>query len=127
MNEKGIVEVINRLNRLDDTETDLVYYTQLLLNADTDLLIQHSAEVERFIGRNQLAEIITLPSMTAEALHMKLADITFYLETGGYDQAHFDMGKRIIKELIRKEGVSGKELQLGIAEAVEQEEHFDSA
>ncbi|MFI8575755.1 SEC-C metal-binding domain-containing protein [Rossellomorea aquimaris] len=124
LNEGGMMEVIDRLNRLDKMDDDRLFYTQLLLNADTNLVIAQKNDVKRFVDETQLAEIVKLPSLTIEELYMELADITFYLDNDRYTQAHYDHGKRIIKELIEKSGIEIWEIQIGLKENEEEEDGF---
>ncbi|MGM0854989.1 MAG: SEC-C metal-binding domain-containing protein [Bacillota bacterium] len=124
LNEDGMIEVINRLNRLDKKDDDRLFYTQLLLNADTNLLIAQKNDVKRFVGEIQLAEIVKLPSLTIEELYQELAGITVYLDNDTYSQAHYDHGKRIIKELIKKSGIESWEVQNGLKDHEEEEDGF---
>jgi SEC-C motif len=124
LNEEGLIEVVNRLKNLGNNDNDRLFYTELLLNADTDLLIAHKNEVKRFVGQTQLSEIVKLPSLTIEELYMELADITVYLDNEIYSQAHYDHGKRIVKELIKKDGIESWEVQRGLQDNEEDIDGF---
>ncbi|MGG1630192.1 SEC-C metal-binding domain-containing protein [Rossellomorea sp. NRS-1567] len=124
LNEDGMIEVIDRLNRLDKMDDDRLFYTQLLLNADTNLVIAQKNDVKRFVDETQLAEIVKLPSLTIEELYQELASITVYLDNDRYNQAHYDHGKRIIRELIKRNGIESWEVQNGVKENEEEEDGF---
>jgi hypothetical protein len=124
LNEDGLMEVVHRLNRLGKKEGDWLFYTQLLLNADTNLLIAQKSDVKRFMGETQLAEIVKLPSLTIEELYRELAGFTNYLDDHEYSQAHYDQGKRIIRELIKKDGVESWEVRNGLKENDEENEFY---
>ncbi|WRP06190.1 SEC-C metal-binding domain-containing protein [Rossellomorea aquimaris] len=124
LNEDGMNEVINRLNRLGKQDDDQLFYTQLLLNADTNLLIAQKNDVKRLVGETQLAEIVKLPSLTIEELYKELAGITGYLDIDRYTQAHYDHGKRIIKELITRNEIESWEVQSGLKAYEEEEDGF---
>jgi hypothetical protein len=124
LNEDGLIEVINRLNRLGKMDDDRLFYTQLLLNADTNLVIAQKNDVKRFMDKTQLEEIVKLPSLTIEELYQELAGITDYLDNDTYSQAHYDHGKKIIKELIKKDGIESWEIQTGLKDNEEAEDGF---
>ncbi len=102
LNEEGMKEVVSRLKSMGKKDTNLLFYTQLVAGADTELLIAYRNEVEPFVDEEQLKEIVKLPSLTIEELSMELADIIAYLDTHEYNQVYYDHGKRIIKELVKK-------------------------
>ncbi|WP_318246451.1 SEC-C metal-binding domain-containing protein [Rossellomorea aquimaris] len=125
LNEEGVMEVINRLKSLGNEDDDRFFYIQLLLNADTDLLIAYKNEVKSFVGDGQLADIVKLPSLTAEELYKDLADISVYLDNERFNQSLYDHGKRIIKELINKNEIESWEIQAGLQDSVENIDGFD--
>jgi SEC-C motif len=112
LNEEGMKEVVNRLKSLSKKDTDVLFYIQLVANADTELLIKYSNEVKPFIDEGQLKKIAKLPALKDEELFMELADIMFYLNTNEYDQVYFDQGKRIVHELVKKEEIKSREVQI---------------
>ncbi|PFG04625.1 hypothetical protein ATG71_1415 [Bacillus sp. es.034] len=112
LNEEGMKEVINRLKSLSKKDTDVLFYIQLLANADTELLIKYSSEVKPYIDEGQLKKIAKLPALKDEELFMELADIMFYLDTNDYDQVYFDHGKRIVHELVKRGEIKIWEVQI---------------
>jgi hypothetical protein len=124
LNEEGLAEVVDRLKSLGKKDHDRLFYTQLLLNAHTDLLIAHKKEVKRFVTESQLAEIVKLPQLTIEELYQELAGVTNYLDDYEYSQAQYDHGKRVIKELINKDGIENWEVHNGLRENEETEDGF---
>ncbi|WP_276607968.1 SEC-C metal-binding domain-containing protein [Bacillus sp. BHET2] len=104
LNENGMKEVLNRLKSLGKKDTDRLFYTQLVANADTELLIAYRNEVERFVDQEQLKEIVKLPTLTVKELFKELGDIMAYLDTHEYNQVYYDHGKRIIQQLVKKDG-----------------------
>ncbi|MEI2664741.1 SEC-C metal-binding domain-containing protein [Rossellomorea sp. LJF3] len=112
LNEEGMKKVVNRLNRLSKKDADVLFYIQLIANADTDLLISYRDEVKPFIDEGQLKKIAKLPDLKDEELFMELADIMFYLNSNEYDQVYFDQGKRIVHELVKKGEIKGWEVQI---------------
>ncbi|MGF3105042.1 SEC-C metal-binding domain-containing protein [Rossellomorea sp. DUT-2] len=124
LNEDGMIEVINRLDRLGKKDNDRLFYTQLLLNADTNLLIAQKNEVKRFVDESQLKEIVKLPSLTIDELYMELAGVTNYLDVHEYSQAHYDHGKRINRELIKKGGIESWEVRNGLKENDEENKFY---
>lgn len=105
LNEDGLKKVLNRLKVLDQRDNDRLFYTQLAINADTELLNEYRNEMEQFVDEEQLKEIVKLPTMTVKELYMELSDTIAYLDRHDYNQMYFDHGKRVIKELIKKEGI----------------------
>ncbi|WP_309137668.1 SEC-C metal-binding domain-containing protein [Rossellomorea sp. SC111] len=112
LNEEGMKEVVNRLNSLSKKETDVLFYIQLLANADTELLIKYSNEVKPFIDEGQLKKIAKLPDLKDEELFMELADVMFNLNTYDYDQVYFDHGKRIVHELVKNGEIKSLDVQI---------------
>ncbi|MGD6972492.1 SEC-C metal-binding domain-containing protein [Rossellomorea aquimaris] len=124
LNEDGLIEVINRLNRLGKMDDDRLFYTQLLLNADTNLVIAQKNDVKRFMDKTQFEEIVKLPSLTIDELYMELAGVTNYLDDHVYSQAHYDHGKRIITELIKSDGIESWEVRNGLKENDEENDFY---
>lgn len=112
LNEEGMKEIVNRLKSLSKKNTDVLFYVQLIANADTDLLISYRNEVKPFIDEGQLKKIAKLPALKDEELFMELADIMFYLDTNDYDQVYFDHGKRVVQELVKKGEIKSWEVQI---------------
>ncbi|WP_307513653.1 SEC-C metal-binding domain-containing protein [Bacillus sp. MCCB 382] len=112
LNEEGMKEVVKRLKRLSKKDTDVLFYIQLIANADTELLIEYSNDVKPFLDEGQLKKIAKLPTLKDEELFMKLADVMYYLATNEYDQVYFDHGKRIIHELVKKGEIKSWEVQI---------------
>ena len=112
LNEEGMKEVLKRLNSLSKKDTDVLFYIQLVANADTELLISYSNEVKPFIDEGQLKKIAKLPALKDEELFMELAGIMHYLDTNEYDQVYFDHGKRIVQELVKKGEIKSWEVQI---------------
>ncbi|WP_316247537.1 SEC-C metal-binding domain-containing protein [Rossellomorea aquimaris] len=112
LNEEGMKEIVNRLKSLSKKNTDVLFYIQLIANADTDLLISYRNEVKPFIDEGQLKKIAKLPALNDEELFMELADIMFYLDTNDYDQVYFDHGKRVVQELVKKGEIKSWEVQI---------------
>lgn len=112
LNEEGMKEVVNRLKSLSKKDTDVLFYIQLVANADTELLIKYSNEVKPFIDEGQLKKIVKLPALKDEELFMELADIMILLDTNEYDQVYFDQGKRIVHELVKKGEIKSWEVQI---------------
>ncbi|MHA7139636.1 SEC-C metal-binding domain-containing protein [Rossellomorea arthrocnemi] len=112
LNEEGMKEIVNRLKSLSKKNTDVLFYIQLIANADTDLLISYRNEVKPFIDEGQLKKIAKLPDLKDEQLFMELADIMFYLDTNDYDQVYFDHGKRVVQELVKKGEIKSWEVQI---------------
>lgn len=112
LNEEGMKEIVNRLKSLSKKNTDVLFYIQLIANADTDLLISYRNEVKPFIDDSQLKKIAKLPALNDEELFMELADIMFYLDTNDYDQVYFDHGKRVVQELVKKGEIKSWEVQI---------------
>lgn len=117
LNEDGLKEVVNRLNSLGKEDKDRPFYTQLLTNADTDLLIQYKNEVRPFVDEKQLEKIVKLPSLTMDELYMELDVVVMYLDRNEYDQGYYDYGKRIIREVIKKGGIESGEVLEELIEA----------
>ncbi|MGG3912747.1 SEC-C metal-binding domain-containing protein [Rossellomorea vietnamensis] len=112
LNEEGMKEVVSRLKSLSKKDTDVLFYIQLVANADTELLIKYSNEVKPFIDEGQLKNIAKLPALKDEELFMVLADIMIYLDMNEYDQVYFDHGKRIVHELVKKGEIKSWEVQI---------------
>lgn len=112
LNEEGMKEIVNRLKSLSKKNTDVLFYIQLIANADTDLLISYRNEVKPFIDESQLKKIAKLHALNDEELFMELADIMFYLDTNDYDQVYFDHGKRVVQELVKKGEIKSWEVQI---------------
>ncbi|PRX75440.1 SEC-C motif-containing protein [Bacillus sp. V-88] len=112
LNEEGMTEIVNRLNSLGKKDADVLFYIQLIANADTDLLISYRDEVKPFLDEGQLKKIAKLPALKDEELFMELADIMVYLDTNEYDQVYFDHGKRIVQELVKKGEIKSWEIQI---------------
>ncbi|WP_406686192.1 SEC-C metal-binding domain-containing protein [Rossellomorea vietnamensis] len=112
LNEEGMEEVVNRLNSLSKKDADVLFYIQLVANADTELLISYRNEVKPFIDEEQLKKIAKLPTLKEEELFMELAGVMHYLDTNGYDQVYFDYGKRIVHELVKQGKIESWEVQI---------------
>ncbi|MFI8688046.1 SEC-C metal-binding domain-containing protein [Rossellomorea sp. NPDC077527] len=112
LSEEGMKEVVKRLKSLSKKDTDVLFYIQLIANADTELLIKYSNEVKPFLDERQMKKIAKLPALKDEELFMELADIMYYLATNEYDQVYFDQGKRIIHELVKKGEIKSWEVQI---------------
>ncbi|WP_272501213.1 SEC-C metal-binding domain-containing protein [Rossellomorea vietnamensis] len=112
LNEEGLTEVVNRLNSLSKKDADVLFYIQLIANADTDLLISYRDEVKPFLDEEQLKKIAKLPYLKDEELFMELDGVMHYLDTNEYDQVYFDHGKRIVHELVKKGEMKSWEVQI---------------
>ncbi|PFA67297.1 hypothetical protein CN378_10640 [Bacillus sp. AFS015802] len=112
LNEEGMKEVVNRLKSLSKKDADVLFYIQLIANAETELLIKYRNEVNPFLDEGQLKKIAKLPDLKDEELFMELAGIMHYLDTNDYDQVYFDQGKRIVHELVKKGEIKSWEVQI---------------
>ncbi|MGM0754120.1 MAG: SEC-C metal-binding domain-containing protein [Bacillota bacterium] len=124
LNEEGLNEVVNRLNVLSEKDPNRLFYIQLVTNASTELLITYRKEVKQYVGEVQLKEIERLPSLTKEELYLALADVMVYLDEHEFNQALYDLGKRIIKELVKRGGIESWEVQNGLQNNIDEEEFF---
>ena len=112
LNEEGMKEVLKRLNSLSKKDTDVLFYIQLVANADTELLIKYRNDVKPFLDEGQLKKIEKLPALKDEELFMELANIMFYLNTNEYDQVYYDHGKRIVQQMVKKDEIKSGEVQI---------------
>lgn len=124
LNEEGLKEVVNRLDVMGKKDNNRLFYIQLITNASTELLTTYRKEVKQFVGEEQLQEVEKLPSLTIEELYMALADVMVYLDEHEFNQALYDHGKRIIKELVKKGGIESWEVQNGLQNNIDDEKFF---
>ncbi|RBP02748.1 YecA family protein [Rossellomorea aquimaris] len=124
LNEEGLKEVVNRLDVMGKKDNNRLFYIQLITNASTELLTTYRKEVKQYVGEEQLQEVEKLPSLTIEELYMALADVMVYLDEHEFNQALYDHGKRIIKELVKKGGIESWEVQNGLQNKIDDEKFF---
>jgi hypothetical protein len=124
LNEEGLKEVVNRLDVMGKKDNNRLFYIQLVKNASTELLITYRNRVKQYVSEEQLKEVEKLPSLTIEGLYMALADVMAYLDENEFDQALYDHGKRIIKELVKKGGIESWEVQNGLQNNMDEDAFF---
>lgn len=124
LNEEGLKEVVNRLDVMGKKDNNRLFYIQLVTNASTELLTTYGKEVKQYVGEEQLQKVEKLPSLTIEELYMALADVMVYLDEHEFNQALYDHGKRIIKELVKNGGIESWEVQNGLQNNIDNEKFF---
>ncbi|MGM0841761.1 MAG: YecA family protein [Bacillota bacterium] len=124
LSEEGFNEVLNRLDVMSKKDNNRLFYIQFITNASTELLTTYGKEVKQYVGEEQLQKVEKLPSLTIEELYMALADVMVYLDEHEFNQALYDHGKRIIKELVKKGGIESCEVQNGLQNNIDDEKFF---
>lgn len=125
LNEEAFLEVVNRLGSLNKKDEDRYFYYQMLSHARTDLLTKYEDMVKSYFPQDQLNEIVKLPSLNDEELKKELTEVANTLEDEGFIQRHFNLGKRIIDELLKRNAIEVGDVLSGINERIEQEAFFD--
>lgn len=120
INENGLRELINRLNNDDENK---IWYLQLMSKASTDLLLTFQEQIEPFVNKPYLDNLKEIKKLDDEGLFMELGDIINELENS-FNHQLFDLGKRIVKELILRGEIPDWEVENGIRNNLDEHEYM---
>jgi hypothetical protein len=96
VDEEGVQELISRLKTDKENKE---WYVNLLGNAETSVLLRYESDLAPYLGRTFYKEVNLFSEMNEEDLFLKLAGIANDLDNA-YDHSAFQMGKRVVNELI---------------------------
>jgi SEC-C motif len=117
MSEKDFVKILNRVEALPANDTRLIFYMRFIRKAETELLVKYKERVSRFFGEEELDEIVKMPDRSRDELMQEFNEVVEALEKDWHNQTFFDYGKRVIKELVNKDGLDSEEIEKGIMES----------
>lgn len=101
--ENVLLEVIKRMERKD---LNHVWYTIMINRCPTELMVKYREQLEKVIeGSEEVLDNMTkIYVMETEALFEKVDEIIHHLNNNDFDFTIYNYGKRVYREIIRREG-----------------------
>ncbi|WP_456273155.1 SEC-C metal-binding domain-containing protein [Bacillus sp. AK031] len=116
VDEDGVLELISRVA---NDKINKEWYLHLLKNADTRVLLKYQNNLEPYLGIEFYKELKLLADLDEEGLFLKLVGIANNLDNGLYDHSLFQMGKRVVNELIDRGVIEEWEAENAMKEILE--------
>ncbi|WP_044022616.1 SEC-C metal-binding domain-containing protein [Bacillus sp. SG-1] len=116
VDEDGVLELISRL---ENDKRNKGWYLNLLKNAETSVLLKYGDQLSAYLDAEFLKELRSLPELDEEGLFMKLASVANDLDNGMPSHTLFQLGKRIVKEMIDRGIIEDWEVENALSEISE--------